>query len=64
MDDNSAVAEFKQGIELLRKGHPVAAHDRFHRAVELEKQNAYYLSFLGVSEARGQKNLAEAAGLC
>lgn len=64
MGDNSAVAEFKQGIQLLREGYPTEAHDRFCRAVESEKQNAYYLSFLGVSKARGQKNWAAAADLC
>lgn len=64
MGDNSAVAEFKLGIQLLQEGHPVEAHNRFQRAVELEKQNAYYISFLGVSEARGQKRWAEAADLC
>ena len=64
MGDNSAVAEFKQGIQLLQEGYPVGAHERFHRAAELEKQNAYYLSFLGVSESRGQKNWAAAADHC
>lgn len=64
MGDNSAVAEFKQGIQLLQEGYPVEAHHRFQRAVELENQNAYYLSFLGVSEARGQKKWAAAADLC
>ena len=64
MGDNSAVAEFKQGIQLLQEGYPAEARGRFQRAVELEKQNAYYLSFLGVSEARGQKKWAAAADLC
>lgn len=64
MGDNSAVAEFKQGIQLLQEGHPVEAHKRFHRAVELEEQNAYYLSFLGVSEARGQRDWAAATDHC
>jgi Flp pilus assembly protein TadD len=64
MGDNSAVAEFKQGIQLLQEGHPVEAHGRFQRAVELETQNAYYLSFLGVSEARGRKKWTAAADLC
>jgi Flp pilus assembly protein TadD len=63
-DNSSALAEFKQGIQLLREGYPAEAYDCFQRAVEVEKQNAYYLSFLGVSEARGQKNWAAAAGLC
>lgn len=64
MGDNSAVAEFKQGVQLLQEGYPVEAHERFNRAVELEKQNAYYLSFLGVSEARGQRDWAAATDHC
>jgi len=64
MGDHSAVAEFKQGIQLLQEGHPVEAHARFHRAVEIEKCNAYYLSFLGISEARSKKNWAAAADHC
>lgn len=64
MGDHSGVAEFKQGIQLLQKGYPTEARDRFDRAVTLEKQNAYYLSFLGVSEARGQRNWAAAADHC
>src|SRR5215469_9914411 len=61
---DDAVAEFKHGIQLLREGYPADAQRRFHRAVELESDNAYYLSFLGVSEARGLKNLAAATDLC
>ena len=64
MGDSAAVTEFKQGIQLLQEGYPTEARDRFHRAVQLEKQNAYYLSFLGVSEARGNKNWAAAADHC
>jgi Flp pilus assembly protein TadD len=64
MGNNSAVAEFKQGIRLLQEGYPIEAHERFHRAAELETQNAYYLSFLGVSEARGQKTWASAIVHC
>ena len=64
MPDGSAVAQFKQGVQLLQEGYPLEAHGRFQRAVELENQNAYYLSFLGVSEARGQKKWAAAADHC
>jgi len=64
MGGNSGLAEFQQGIQLLRDGYPADAYDCFNRAVELEQLNAYYLSFLGVSEARGHKNWAAAADLC
>ena len=64
MGDSSALVEFKKGIQLLREGYPAEARGRFRRAVELEKQNVYFLSFLGVSEARDQKNWAAAVDLC
>jgi Flp pilus assembly protein TadD len=64
MEDHSALAEFKQGIQLLRDRSPVQASEHFHRAAELEKQNPYYLSFLGVSLARGQQDWVAAATLC
>jgi len=64
MGDSSAVAAFKLGIRLLQDGYPTEAHGRFQQAVELENHNAYYLSFLGVSESRGQKKWAAAADHC
>ena len=64
MQEDSALAEFKQGMQLLRDGSAAEACQHFHRAVELEKQNPYYLSFLGVSLVRGHRNLAAAVALC
>lgn len=64
MGDSSALIEFKLGIQLLREGYPAEARDRFRRAVELEKQNAYFRSFPRVSEARDQENWAAAADFC
>lgn len=54
MPDNSGLAEFKQGISLLRKGHSAEALEYLQRAAELKQQNPYYLSFLGVSMGRAQ----------
>jgi Flp pilus assembly protein TadD len=64
MADNSALAEFKQGINLLRNGHSAEAFEYLHHAAELDQQNPYYLSFLGVSVARGQRKWAAAVELC
>jgi Flp pilus assembly protein TadD len=64
MAEDSALAEFKQGIYLLRKGHSAEALEYLRHAAELEQQNPYYLSFLGVSVARAQRKWAAAVELC
>src|SRR6202140_1485649 len=64
MAEDSALSEFKQGINLLRDGHSAEAVEYLRHAAELEQQNPYYLSFLGVSVARAQRKWAAAVELC
>ena len=64
MADNSGLAEFKQGVALLRKGHSAEALEYLRHAAELRQQNPYYLSFLGVSMARAERKWAPAVKLC
>jgi tetratricopeptide (TPR) repeat protein len=64
MANDSALAEFKQGINLLRDGHSAEAVEYLRRAAELKQKEPYYLSFLGVSVARSQRKWASAASLC
>jgi tetratricopeptide (TPR) repeat protein len=64
MPDNSGLAEFKQGVSLLRKGHSAEALEYLRRAAELKQQNPYYLSFLGVSMGRAQGKWTAAVDLC
>jgi len=64
MAEQSALAEFKQGIELLRNGKSDEALEYLRHAAELKQQNPYYLSFLGVSVARAQRKWAAAVELC
>ena len=64
MAEDAAVADFKLGINLLRKGHSAEATKYFRQAAELEQENPYYLSFLGVSVARAQRKWAAAVKLC
>ena len=64
MAEDSAIADFKLGINLLRKGHSAEATEHFRHAAELEQENPYYLSFLGVSVARAQRKWAAAVKLC
>ena len=64
MAEDSALAKFKLGINLLRKGQSYEACEYFRHAAELEQKNPYYLSFLGVSVGRAQRKWAAAAQLC
>ncbi len=64
MPDNAGLAEFKQGIELLRKGHPAKAIEFLQHAADLKQQNPYYLSFLGVCMARAKQQWGTATELC
>ena len=64
MPDSSAVSDFKEGVRLLQDGFPTDAYECFHRASELEKQNPYYLSFLGVSMGRAENKWDTAVDLC
>jgi Flp pilus assembly protein TadD len=64
MAHTTALAEFKQGVTLLRNGYSAEAVEYLQHATELEQQNPYYLSFLGVSIARAQRKWAAAARFC
>jgi Flp pilus assembly protein TadD len=64
MAEDSALAEFKQGIKLLRDGQSAEALEYLRHAAELNQQNPYYLSFLGVSVARAQGKWTAAVELC
>ena|SRR5215472_7812941 len=58
------VAAFTEGVKMLKNGYSKKAVACFKRALECDKQNPYYLSFLGVSMAQGERNLTEAVKLC
>ena len=64
MAEDSALTEFKQGIKLLPNGHSAEALEFLRHAAELEQQNPYYLSFLGVAVGRAQRKWATAARFC
>jgi Flp pilus assembly protein TadD len=59
-----ALAEFKEGVALLKNGYPQKALVRLRRAFESEKQNPFYLSFLGLSIARAERKWDQASELC
>lgn len=64
MMDTEAFREFKQGLSLLRDNYPVKALPHMQRAVDLDRNNPYYMSYLGVVLARSEKKWAEAEKLC
>jgi len=64
MSESKALAEFKLGVEMLRDSRPDEAVVRFRAAADVEKQNPYYLSFLGVAVARAERNWSAASKLC
>ena len=64
MMDTEAFREFKQGLTLLRDNFAVKALPHMQRAVDLEKNNPYYMSYLGVALARTQQKWADAERLC
>lgn len=64
MMDTEAFREFKQGLALLRDNYANKALPHMQRAVELERNNPYYMSYLGVVIARSEKKWAEAERLC
>jgi Flp pilus assembly protein TadD len=64
MMDTEAFREFKTGLNLLRDDYAAKALPHMRRAVDLDKNNPYYLSYLGVVLARSEKKWGEAERLC
>ncbi len=56
--------EFREGVELLKNEYPQKALVRLRRAYECDKHNPYFMSFLGLSIARGQRKWEQASELC
>jgi len=64
MLDTEAFREFKQGLTLLRDEYAIKALPHMRRALELDKNNPYYMSYLGVVLARSEERFGEAERLC
>jgi Flp pilus assembly protein TadD len=58
------MAEFKEGMELLKNEYPHKALPKLRRAFENDRRNPYYISFLGLALARAEHKFDEAAQLC
>jgi tetratricopeptide (TPR) repeat protein len=64
MMDTEAFREFKTGLTLLRDNYANKALPHMKRAVDLDKNNPYYMSYLGVVLARSEQKWGEAERLC
>jgi Flp pilus assembly protein TadD len=64
MLDTEAFREFKQGLTLLRDNYAGRALPHMQRAMDLDKSNPYYMSYLGVVLARSEQKWGEAERLC
>jgi len=64
MTESVALTEFKRGVQMLRDARPINALAHFRIAAELEQNNPYYISFVGVSMARAERKWKPALELC
>ena len=64
MTETEAFREFKTGLNLLRDNHAEKALPYMRRAVDLDRNNPYYMSYLGVVLARSERKWGEAERLC
>ncbi len=64
MVDTEAFREFKQALGHVREAELNRALVHIRRAVELERQNPFYLSYLGLLLARAEQKWSEAEDLC
>jgi Flp pilus assembly protein TadD len=64
MMDTEAFREFKTGLTLLRDNYATKALPHMRKAVDLDRNNPYYMSYLGVVLARSEQKWGEAEKLC
>ena len=58
------LADFREGVDLLKNDYPEKAVVRLKRAFESDKYNPFYISFLGLAIARAEQKWVEALELC
>jgi Flp pilus assembly protein TadD len=64
MSEQDAVVEFKKGLTFLRNNYARKALPHIGKAVELDKANPFYLSYLGLAVAAADRNWDEAEEIC
>jgi Flp pilus assembly protein TadD len=64
MSLDDAVAEFKEGLTQLNNHYASKALAHFNRALELDGNNPFYISYLGLAMAAAQQKWEDAEDLC
>ena len=64
MSNEAAIKEFKEGMDLLHNKFPRQALVHLKNAVEMDKTNPFYLSYLGLAIALVNNNFIEAIDIC
>lgn len=59
-----ALREFRAGVQFLRGGDCPKALTHLRKAKDLEPDNAYFISYLGLALAHAEQKWAEAEKLC
>ena len=54
------MVDFREGVELLKNEYPEKALVKLRRALDSDPRNPYYISFLGLSIARAERNWEQA----
>src|ERR1700676_4633071 len=63
MMDTEAFREFKTGLTLLRDNYANRGLRHMRKAVDLDRNNPYYMSYLGVGRPRSEQKWGPAARL-
>lgn len=64
MGEPESVVEFKEGLTLLRNNYASKALPRFRKAVEMDKANPFYMSYLGLALAAAEQKWDQAEETC
>jgi predicted Zn-dependent protease len=64
MEHAQAFHEFKLGLVRLRDGFPDQALPHVRRAIEMEGNNPFYMSYLGLLLAKAEQRWADGEQLC
>ncbi len=62
--DAEAMREFKKGLQLIANQYPAKAYAHIKRAAQLEQNNPYFISYLGLLTASTESRWREAVTLC
>ncbi len=64
MAEAEAIQAFKEGLSLFRNHHASKALPHFVKAVELDRANPFYLSYLGLALAAAERKWEQAETAC